>query len=151
MQHEAFFTLRVPRRADGSTTEQYLCSFNQRAMRTVKQVTGNEPLIYLMDEVGGLERTQILAYACTESFRRGNSYQLTFDEWIDGPYLDVYGSPYWAELAQFVEELVVKTFPWVIELRDLVKGAVTKNAETGQSDPSPSTGSTDSSSPSNSG
>lgn len=127
MQHEAFFTFQVEPRRNGETEEQYLCAFNQRAMRVVTQLTGKDPVAYLIDQAGGLERTQLLSYACTETFRRGNNYQISWDDWLDGPYLGVYGSEYWANLASFIEDLVVKTFPWVVELRDLIRGAATKN------------------------
>lgn len=140
MQHEAFFTFQVPKRRNGETEEQYLCSLNQRAMRTIQTVTGKDPVFYLV-ETGGLERVQVLAYACTETFRRGNGYQVSFDDFIDGPYLGVYGTEYWANLAQFLEDLVVQTFPWVAELRKLVRDTATSQSE------SQSTGTGDSISP----
>lgn len=146
MQHEAYFTFQVPVRKDGSTEEDYLCSFNQRAMRTVWQVTGKDPVRYLLDTDSLLDRIQVLAYACTETFRRGNGYVVTFDEFIDGPYLGVYGSSYWSDLVTFIQELVTQTFPWVDALKNLVLSASTNEA----SPSSQSTGTEDSTVPSSS-
>jgi hypothetical protein len=153
MQHEAIFNFHVP--ADRSPTgrEEVLCSFNQRAMITVNTLTGIEPIVFLLDPEPTLRKIAILTYACTESFRRGNGITLSFDEFIEGPYLGQYLSQYWIDLCNFIEKLIQETFPDVVSIRKRAHEATKTKA--GESPESPqeenrSTGSSDSSSPGNS-
>jgi len=154
-QREAFFRFNVTARKNGDTTEEYLCAFNQRAMRTIVEVTGKEPFEFLAvrpgEKVFGLDRVQVLSYACTETFRRGNGYRITFDEWIDGPYLGDYGSAYWLALSDLLQELVSATFPWVAGLELLWQAEATVAAARSQpqsNSPSPLIGPGDTTSPS---
>lgn len=155
-QREAFFAFQVPPRKNGETSEEYLCTFNQRAMRTIVEVAGKEPFEFLAvrpgEKVFGLDRIQVLSYACTETFRRGNGYRISFDEWVDGPYLGDYGSEYWLALSDLLQELVAATFPWVVGLEMLWRAeatnAVAAQSQLPSSSPSPSTGPADTTSPS---
>ncbi len=106
MQTEFFIEIN-----NNGKKESWLFTFNHRAMYTLKVTSGVEPFVFLVDNSPGYERVILLAYAASESFRRANKINISFEDFIDGEYLPRYTSEEWIRLAAKLEELIKETFP----------------------------------------
>lgn len=105
MQTEFFIEIN-----NNGKKESWLFTFNHRAIYTLKVISGVEPFVFLVDNQPGYERVLLLAYATSESFRRANKINISFNEFVDGDYLPRYISEEWIRLAAKIEELINETF-----------------------------------------
>ncbi len=116
-QVEGYFPMLSVDDAGQEKLDDWVFTCNHRALRVIKAESGLEPFVYLVDEQPGLFRIQLLSYAMTESYRRANKMAISFDEFVDGPYLPRYMSTDWRNLAKFLDGLIVQTFPEVVLMR----------------------------------
>jgi hypothetical protein len=98
--------------------ERVILTFNNRAKLTLEEMTGVSAFAFAFAPKAGFSYIATLAYCCARSWMVATGREgLTFDNWIDEPWLPHYMTAEWNTLVRNIQEQIEATFPDAEEQR----------------------------------